>query len=119
MSIYATWLTIQDPNEWVEELKKEGIKAGFVGDYPDEEEELGSPWVYQGSHHLPSITDERRGCVEVAGIPDFITRDGEDEGTSLNDWLRLSVNDCTVVLNRSQVTELCATLIDWYFREPE
>jgi len=117
MSIYATWLTIEHPDDWIKKLKAEGIRADVIGD-DSEDRRLGSPWVYQGSHVLPSESDARGGWVEVAAIPDFITRDGRDDGEGPHDWLRLNVGESIdirgcVILNRPQVEELRDTLTQW------
>jgi hypothetical protein len=129
VSIYATWLTIQHPNDWLAEMQGRGIEAGLIGD-ASEECELGSPWVYQGSQILPAETDPRGGLVMVSGIPNHITRDGRDDGhEGLHDWLRLDVaerrtseswqNSACVLLNRPQVEALSQTLSEWLTRSSE
>jgi hypothetical protein len=127
VSIYATWLSIEHPEQWMAALQAQGVNAGVIGD-DSAERELGSPWVYQGSHVLPSADDRRGGSIDVAAIPDHITRDGRDEGP--HDWLRLSVDSedsdtqhdgkpyvaggrAVVVLDRRQVEELRDTLSAW------
>jgi hypothetical protein len=138
VSIYSTWLSIADERQVAAELADHGIDYGVIGDdgpvddladLPDEM--LDAPIIYEGSHVLPSDTDRRGGCVEVAAIPNHITRDGRDDATegSLKDWLRLSVQsvesedpgafsaaDATVVLTRNQVERLNETLTGWLDR---
>jgi hypothetical protein len=131
LSIYGTWLSIEHPDQWMADMEKQGIKAGVIGD-DTPQRELGSPWVYQGSHVLPQRSDPRGGSVDVAAIPAFIERDGQDGGGEgeLKDWLRLSVDadDSTygsgggyavVVLDREQVIALHSTLGAWLIREAE
>jgi hypothetical protein len=82
-----------------------------IGDHGDPEH-LGAPWLYQGSHHLPSEDDPRAGAIGLALIPSHITRDRRDDqpedGTPYP-WLRLSLDIRTwteepaVVLDRAQV----------------
>src|SRR5688572_14016955 len=91
MSIYGTWLSIEAPSQFIEEMEEAGIKAGLIGDF-SESEELGSPIIYQGSHVLPQESDPRGGSIDVAAIPSFITRDGQDNGKEgPKDFIRLSV----------------------------
>jgi hypothetical protein len=89
-----------------------------------------APLVYQGSHVLPSLGDERGGTFELAEIPSFIQRDGQENGEegALKDFLRVDVDQHfdvlrvvppqTVVLDRSQVEELRDYLSSWLEREP-
>ena len=143
MSIYATMLSIEDQRQVAERMKEMGINYGVIG--PDGEldietelapEDYDAPVIYQGSHVLPDENSPRGGSVDVAMIPDFITRDGRDDaqGTGLKDWLRLSVDSedsetryegvvvvkggrAVVVLTRPQVERLRDTLTDWLERE--
>jgi hypothetical protein len=138
MSIFATWLSLgEDEHEegcaiWVE------VEPGCF-EFSGKPCDCGtprSPLVYEGSHVLPSDEDRRGGGIDVAGIPDFIERDGRDDaqGEGLRDWLRLSVHahpskerwegkpyvaggDATVVLTRPLVEELRDTLTAWLERE--
>lgn len=91
-----------------------------------------APLIYQGSHVLPSDSDSRGGDVEIADIPDFIRRDGRDDGqgTGLKDWIRLTVVEspetygppqrglATVVLTREQAGGMRDWLTTWLDREP-
>lgn len=138
MSIYGTWLSLGDDEHedgcaiWVE------VEPGCF-EHSGKPCDCGiprSPIVYEGSHVLPSDDDRRGGSLDVAGIPDFVTRDGRDnaQGEGLKDWLRLSVGalpslerydgkpyvaggHATVVLTRSHVEELRDTLTAWLDRE--
>jgi hypothetical protein len=93
MSIYATWL-----------------------DFSDDSED-GAPIRYQQSHILPSDDDPRGGNVDVAFIPGFIERTDRpplsEDDAPMHPWLRLSVDDATVVLDRKQVARLHETLGRW------
>jgi hypothetical protein len=132
MSIFATCLSIEHPDDWIADLRAQGIEAGVIGD-DSEERELGSPWVYRGSHILPRVTDDRGGALEVAAIPNHITRAKRDDGgPGLHDWLRVSVSnpevpendenvarpeaDATVLIDRAQVEALRDTLTLWLDR---
>lgn len=126
MSIYATWLSLDQEHEhgcaqWVQEE----IEGCY---YLDRAKPCTcglprSPFVYQGSHVLPAEDDDKGGSVLVCGIPDHITRDGRDDAPegALKDWLRLSLypaNDKNaVVLARRHVEELRDTLTAWLDRE--
>lgn len=74
------------------------------------------PYVYQGSHVLPSEDDRRDGVVQLAEVPSHITRDGRDDqpedGTPYP-WLRLSVNQADVVLHARQVREAYEVMGAW------
>ena len=100
MSIYGSWFDLD------EDLP--GVQA---------------PIIYQASHIMPSDDDPRGGSVDVAGIGGFITRDGralcDDYGRLVWPWLRLSVNDETVILDRAQVAGMHEKLGEWLDRCPE
>jgi len=96
-----------------------------------------APLVYQGSHVNPDSGHERAGWLEIAAIPNHChpevrNRDmtapapTPDRLAQLGvEYLRLSVGQgpgsaspalsgaATVVLDRSQVEQLCATLEAW------
>lgn len=137
MSIYATWLHLDESHTeecaiWVESEPGYFAPIGKPCD-------CGIPMcplVYEGSHILPADDDRRGGSVDVAVIPDFITRDGRDDaqGEGLKDWLRLSVGalpselehngkpyqeggDVAVVLTRPQVQAMRDTLTAWLERK--
>lgn len=82
-------------------------------------EPVGAPWIYQGSHVLPSEEDPRGGEIGLAYIPSHITRDGRDDqpedGTPWP-WLRVSVDtggDPAVLLNPAQARYLAEQLLGW------
>lgn len=86
----------------------------------DQDAPCGEPWLYRGSHVLPTETDPRGGTIDLASIPSHITRDGRDdrpEDGAPWPWLRLSVHaaddDPTVVINPAQARELARQLTDW------
>jgi hypothetical protein len=93
-----------------------------------------APIVYEGSHVLPSDTDRRGGDLNFAVIPDFIERDGREDGP--HDWLRVGMvsvdstliyegkpyqpgGRAVVVLDRRQVEEMRDYLTSWLEREGE
>lgn len=140
MSIYATMLTLsEDEHEDGCAVYVETPPGSGCFDFSGKPCSCGTPRapiVYEGSHVLPSDTDRRGGGIDVALIPDFITRDGRDDaqGEGLKDWLRLSVHcvpstvlyegkpyrpggDAAVVLDRPLVAELRDTLTAWLDRE--
>lgn len=94
MSIYATTL--------------------FLGDECDKRR-LTKPIQYQGSQVLPRDRDKRGGSVDLGAIPSHITRDGRDDALEgrWHPWLRISVNESTVVLTRDQVKMLRDSLAEW------
>lgn len=115
MSIFATILSIEHPGQWVADGAQARVaRSGNTGnDTP--ERELGSPWIYQGSHVLPAVSDSRGGWVELACIPDHVTR---DDGTGRHDWLRVTVGVSmgelgTVLVDRAQVTAIRDALSEW------
>lgn len=106
----------------------------FDGEEPD----WPAPLVYQRSHVLPSMGDDRGGHFHLASIPPWITRDGKclagkecspaafDEGVCCenydghNYWPYLRVtlsspipDEDTCVLDRSQVLALRDALSEW------
>ncbi|MEV6014705.1 hypothetical protein [Streptomyces sp. NPDC051997] len=90
-----------------------------LGDDGDDET-VGPPWIYRGSHILPAADDPRGGTIALAKIPSHITRDGRDDQPEDGrpwPWLRLSVDvpgdDPTVILNPDQVRYLRDQLDRW------
>lgn len=86
----------------------------------DDEEPYGPPWIYQGSHVLPSEDDPRGGCVGLAFVPSHITRDGRDDQPEDGKpwpWLRLHLavpgDDPAAVLNPAQARHLAEQLTGW------
>ena len=87
-----------------------------VSDRPCDCGQPDAPLVYQGSHILPADTDKRGGAVDIACIGSHITRDGRDNGSEdQGPWpyLRLGVNEGTVVLTRRNVEQIHKTLSWW------
>ena len=120
MSIYASWPAPDDDHHeedcavWDEDPPGSGIME-WTGE-PCSCALPRAPIVYQGSHVLPSSTDERGGRVDIASIPGHITRDGRDDGPDEDvPWafLRLGVNEETVVLDRAGVELVHRTLGVW------
>lgn len=126
MSVYATILSIQHPEEMDAKLAEVGI-GSYHGSALDHERRLGSPRPYRGSHILPAENDERRGQVEVGAIPLHVRqgREGipeeERDMETMLPYLRLTASPRTlpdfeqetVVLDREQVTELRDALSRW------
>lgn len=95
MSIYATTLALGGPLD-----------------------DHDAPIAYAGSHVLPTDDDERGGALDLAAIPGHVQlrgrpalSDGED--WPYHPWLRVSVNEQTVVLDRDQAVALAAELHRW------
>ena len=140
MSIYATWLSIDDDNHatachsWIpvaegdpwamvtndgQHYRYDAAAVCTCGEL--------APIVYQGSHVNPSENDKRGGCVLVCAIPNHCHPDarGTDDAGAPVDYLRLKVKedpatyqfgapgDATVVLTKRHVTELRDTLSVW------
>ncbi|MCT9092894.1 hypothetical protein N4G70_29075 [Streptomyces sp. ASQP_92] len=90
---------------------------GIGGD--GDPEDLGMPWIYQGSHILPDEDDPRGGDVGLALIPSHITRDGRDDQPEDGipwPWLRLSIDaesDRAVLLSPAQARRLGQQLANW------
>lgn len=80
-----------------------------------------APIIYQGSHVLPSDDDPRGGYIDLACIPNHITRDDRPElpEGALKDWLRFGVNGATVILTRHNVERVVASLTSWLERKPD
>ena len=92
----------------------------------DDDEPLGPPVVFRGSHLFPD-PDDRGGSVSTAYLAAFLTRDGVDDGeldgTRWWPYLRLSLRSAqmtddkwvedTVILDVAQVDALIADLTAW------
>jgi hypothetical protein len=95
-----------------------------------------APFVYQGSHRLPAETDPKGGYLDLAVIPDHITRDGHPEGQEgqRKSFVRLSVMNppsdeiyrgrpyiegghSVIVLHRRHIKRLHEFLGDWLVAE--
>jgi hypothetical protein len=97
-------------------------------EWPEEDDDKG-PYVYEGSHILPSPDSPRGGCLHCSHIPDHITRGVPDEpdyvGEGLKDYLRFGLSELQrpdinqypgsgdVLLDREQVTRLRDYLTWW------
>lgn len=92
------------------------------GDENDPDNTTGAPYVYKGSHILPTADSERGGWMDVAGIPAFCGANG-----GLVDYLRVSMSatvtgddpEVDVLLDRPQVEALRDTLTLWLTRDVE
>lgn len=128
MSIYGSLPAPNDDHEegcakWVKDHKAfEGLitEHGSYGFDDTKRCTCGrpdAPLVYQGSHVLPSETDQRGGHLDIASIPGFISRDRAEErdGDYDSPWpyLRFGVNEQTVVLTERSVRLVADTLNEW------
>jgi len=74
-----------------------------------------APVRYLASHVFPD-PNVRAGSVQLASIPGFIRVDGpdvDDEDLPPHPFVRLSVNEVDVVLDREQVLEMYHDLGEW------
>lgn len=129
VSIYATFFNITEP--WPGKATVyplEGEPYEVEDAYDDEEEErLGPPYRYDGSHVMPHENAPRVGDLELGFIPGHIWRDHDgikvaaqpDEEVP-HPYIRLGLmdkcftgNDITVVLDREQVEALRDSLAAW------
>jgi hypothetical protein len=121
VSIYATWLSLGDDEheEGCAVYKEDPPGSGIFewSDKPCDCDLLRCPLKYAGSHILPSMQDARTGWLDVAAIPDHVTREGQEFGGEgeRKPFLRLSVGFpyCAIVLPRDLVVELRDTLSAW------
>lgn len=131
MSIYGTFLSIEDQRQAAAALKARGIDYGVIDEQGEVEdlntlpaEMLDAPIRYQGSHILPSERDERGGSVELASIGGFVEREGRENekphDDSLWPYVRLDVSDedgvAAVVLTAEQAKRLHRGLGEWLER---
>jgi len=133
MSIYGTWFTIDADHHDLPNCDLCHEASPDCWDFTDKpcscDAIKKAPTVYRGSHVLPSKDDRHGGHLEVASIPNHITREGRPEG--LHDWLRLWVSceavtkdegseheagDAVVLLDRPQVENLRDVLTAWLNR---
>jgi hypothetical protein len=82
-----------------------------------------APLKYQGSHMLPSESDERDGWVDIAAIGKHVRywRDNPNGSVSsepegYEPFLRFGVNGETVVLTRRNAAQIAKTLA-WFLHE--
>ena len=126
VSIYGTWLSLDnDKHEddcgiWAEhnpeifdmlKLSEDASRLCTCGT-------PRAPYVYRGSHILPSLDDPRTGAIEFAAINGHITRDGKDDGhyDDYHKFIRFSVGQESVVLHERHVQELHRELGEWLAR---
>lgn len=81
-------------------------------------EGVGLPYVYDNSAILPNRIRPRDGWVSLASLSRFVRYycrypNGANPPDGIEPWLRLDVNDSTVVLDRAQVETLAARLGFW------
>jgi hypothetical protein len=124
VSIWASSFAIEDERQWIAGLEANGIKAGVIRDGEPIFDDLDAPIIYQGSHILPDEdNDPRGGSVDLALVPQHITRDGRDNGDTPWPYLRLGVDaadstyggggSATVVLTQRQARRLRDALSQW------
>jgi len=131
MSVYASWLVFEHPDQTAAELAEAGIAYHVLGD-DSEAREIGSPYVYLGSHVRPTADLPRGGALEVGSVPNHCHPDAEWGVTDTDDerwrveFLRIGIHedpatyhhednhgDATVVLDRRQAQELRDCLTRW------
>ncbi|MEV7013323.1 hypothetical protein [Streptosporangium sp. NPDC051022] len=138
MSIYGTWLSIDDDShtiggcaQYVELTEQEADMSGWDatggGQYWRRDRQAACscgnlpPIIYQGSHINPSAADPRGGHVSFCAIPNWchpsVRGASTDDGPSV-DYARLWVTQedgegGVVVLDRTQVAQLRDTLTEW------
>lgn len=95
-----------------------------IGDRPCDCGQPRAPFVYQGSHVLPSDSDERGGYVDIALIPGHVRywRENPDAPVETepdgppDPFLRFGVNEGTVILRRAHVEQIVSELTEWLER---
>ncbi|GAA0853382.1 hypothetical protein ACFQVD_26630 [Streptosporangium amethystogenes subsp. fukuiense] len=145
MSIYATWLSIDDESHIIGECaqyaRATAEEARAAGGYAVSGDRYWlrdrsvacscgqqAPIIYEGSHINPSAEDPRGGAVLFCAIPNHchpsVRGTDTDDGPSVN-YGRLAVyqddgESCTLVLDRKQIAQLRDTLTEWLdSRDPE
>lgn len=142
MSIYASWLSIDDDEHdetcgrWVQVEKGDPTARMFMWDgreFAENREatctcENKAPLIYQGSHVNPDDSDPRGGYLLACAIPNHchpsVRGSLTDDGPPVN-FLRLSMGEhadtyhgmekghATLVLDLPQVQRLRDTLTQW------
>jgi hypothetical protein len=135
MSVWCTILDLEHPDQTAAELAADGIRYHVIGD-DSEQRKLGSPYVYQGSHVVPTSTCARGGSVDLAQVPNFLHPNAdrdlpgkavyEDDMRFPVEFMRLSVDQdpatyghedslgqATVVLDRRHVTVIRDAMTRW------
>lgn len=112
MSIYCSYWDIG----WDHDDKCKRIRKVRGGGFVQNDEKpctCGScPIEYRGSHILPTENDRRDGSLGISAIPDHITNYDAD----LLPWkpfLRVHLNDGTVIIDRQQAEKFSAALNKW------
>lgn len=137
MSIYSTWLSIDDESHevdcdtWQEVTKEVARNSGsYMSTYNNKYFvrvdrpctcQSNGPIIYQGSHVNPSEDDPRGGVVHVSAIPNHCHPDarGTDDPGKPVEFLRVGVEPGDpdqgnmVVLTRGQVKKLRNILDQW------
>lgn len=81
----------------------------------DADTPTGPPWLYRGSHLLPTVDDPRGGSISLALIPAHITPtldDADEDGPPLP-WLRVSTDAPDTLINPAQARHLADQLTYW------
>jgi hypothetical protein len=102
-------------------------------EWPDDPDDKG-PYVYEGSHILPTPDSPRGGCLHCSHIPDHITRGTSGEpgyqGEGLKDYMRVGISEQQrpnlnqfpgsgdVLLDREQVLKL-RDYLNWWLEAEE
>ena len=82
----------------------------------DHDEPCGPPWLYRGSHILPTKDGPRGGEIGLALIPSHITPtldDDQPEDGPPHPWLRLSMDAPDTLITPAQALHLAAQLTAW------
>lgn len=121
MSIYGSWAAPAD-DEHADDCARweKHDNVWEISDRPCDCGQPDAPLVYQGSHVLPSESDQRGGYVDIASIGTHVRfwRDNPDAPTASEPeghepFLRFGVNEGTVVLTRRNVEMVAASLNEW------
>ena len=71
------------------------------------------PIEFMGSHILPTENDRRNGILGISAIPDHITNPKADN-FPWKPYLRVHINDATVVITRVQAAKFIEALTHWF-----
>ncbi len=79
---------------------------------------VGNPYAYESSATLPNRRSPRGGWIGIALLSKYVRYyrrypHGTNPPKGVEPWLRLSVNDSDVILDRVQVDRLAAQLRWW------
>ena len=111
MSIYCSYWGLGDEHEQTcKRIKK--VRGGFKQDDSKPCTCGSCPIEYKGSHILPTENDRKDGYFGISAIPDHITnRDGDF--LPWKPFLRVHVNQATVIITRAQAEKLREELTRW------